>query len=291
MISWDASYKKIPHRRVDVWRELTVQSPFTVSLSDPDLSIAASLEENPPDLADNVLDRPDRDALWIGEIAIAAAKYLHVLRLTRSRAQSGAVTWSSTDAHHLTLLAIRAWLATLGIAVCSVKPRTYLVDFRPELGPPQIRKKFKKNHSLAKEPVRIFAPQKKQLEQKELFALFNRALRTVDFDLTQEDRVNWLKAANIGSHSPARNSLLYRTDFWIWHDDLLSDFIPIEISKHATNEIDELADFELAARTGEMVLETLSQIVATFDLGVEILDPIEVSGTNSHPLSFIPINN
>lgn len=291
MKTWDAASSKIRKRNVNIWRELSITVPFEYDPSDPDAYFSSFLEENPPDSADLVLDRVDRDRLWAAEIVVSAQKFLHVLRLTVGRAKEGHVTWASTDAHHALLLGARCFLATLGVGICQGKNRAHIVDFRPEKGRPQEEKTFRKTHKGVINPLRVFTPNPKNIEQKKIFELFNRMLRIVDHEPLSESVVEQLALLKLGTHRSERNRLLYHGTHWHWLDDLTWPTIELAVQQERLKGSDGLTrDFFALSLMAELSFRTLKPLASSLLVQHTFLEPLlkdELCAED--PLSFLAV--
>ena len=289
MKSWDAASSKIRKRKVDIWRELNVELPFDYEPTDPDAYFSSYLEENPPGSPELVLDRVDRDRLWTAEIIITAQKFLHVLRLTVGRAREGHITWASTDAHHSLLLGARCFLATLGVGICQGKHRVHLVDFRPERGSPSEEQKFRKQHKGIQKPVRVLTPNPENMQQKQIFDLFNRMLRLVDHDPSSKFLVENLKLLELGAHKSERNRLLYHSHHWHWLDDLYWPTIEFAVKEEILKGSNGLTrDFHALTLMASLVFRTIKPLATMLLVQDSFFEPLSKDDLcDTNPLSFL----
>lgn len=289
MQSWDAAFKKLKKRSPDVWKGLSVATPFEFDPSDPDAFFSSYLQENPPEDAEIVLDRVDRDQLWAAEIVFTVQKFLHVFRLTRERAQSGNITWASTDAHHALILGARCFLTTLGVGICQGKNRVHLVDFRPESGTPQDQLKFTKQYKHIDNPLRVLTPNPKNMEQKLIFELFNRIVRLIKERGTQEDVLTNLEELKLGAHKSERNKLLYHSNHWHWFDDLNWPSIDLNVKDEILKCADGLTkDYYALGLMADLVLTSLTPLGSHLRTNSSYFEPlhnIKLEGANI--LSFL----
>ncbi|MBB3996139.1 hypothetical protein GGR95_003807 [Sulfitobacter undariae] len=280
MKTWDAASSKIKKRKVIVWQELSVQTPFEYDPSDPDAYFSSFLEENAPEAADIVLDRVDRDRLWAAEIVVTTQKFLHVLRLTEGRAREGHVTWASTDAHHALLLGVRCFLATLGVGICQGRNRAHLVDFRPEKGRPQDEKAFKKQHRNVVNPLRVLTPTPKNIDQRQIFELFNRMLRVAVHEDSSKILVENLERLKLGAHKSERNRLLYQSSYWHWLEDLNWPAIEFEVRSEIPKGADGLTrDFFAVSLVADLVLRSINPLSSKLRIQKTFFEPLGHDGS------------
>ena len=275
---------------MDVWRELSLATPFQYDHTDPDAYLSSFLLENPPDDPDIVLDRIERDRLWASEIVIAGQKFFHVLRLTSQRVVDGHVTWAATDAHHAVLLGVRCFLSTLGVCICQGKHRAHLVDFRPERGRPQDEKAFKKAYPNSPYPVRILTPDTQEMGQKQIFDLFNRLLRTATPAEECVQLIEDIKELKLGSHKSERNKLLYHSNYWHWPDDLNWPAIHLEVRNDMKLGVEGLTkDFLILSLLSELVRKNVHPLSEFLHIKTTFFEPLDVDDRCTlDPLSAIP---
>jgi hypothetical protein len=275
MQSWDAAFAKVRKRKIDVWNDLAVETPFEYDPSDTDSFFSSFLIENPPGHAELVLERVDRDRLWASEILITSQKFIHVLRLTSRRAQTGNVTWAATDAHHAVLLGIKCFLATIGVGICQGHNRVHLVDFRPELGTPQDEKKFRRQNKGVTNPLRVLTPTPKNLEQRHLFDAFNRLLKILVTDTARENLFEAANSLKLGTHQSERNRLLYHSDYWHWWGDLTWPTIDLGMEKEIGKNAEGLAkDFFVLKIIAEIVMGSIRPLGRTLAVEDTYFEPI-----------------
>ena len=289
MKSWDAAFKKIRKRSVNVWQELSVQTPFLYDPSDPGSYFSSFLEENPPEEAELVFDRVDRDMLWAAEIVVTTQKFLHVLRLTVGRAREGRITWASTDAHHALLLGTRCFLASLGVGICQGRGRAHLVDFRPEKGSPQDVIAFKKQNRVVLYPLKVLTPTPKNIDQKPIFELFNRMVELVDHPVSSEDLVDAIVQLNLGAHKSERNRLLYQSSHWHWLDDMNWPAIEIAVADEVSKEGDGLTrDFFALSLVTKLVFQSVRPLSSKLIIQKTFFEPLWLDDLCvDDPLSFL----
>lgn len=289
MQSWEAAFKKIRKRNVNVWQELSVPTPFDYDPWAPDSYFATFLEENPPEAPDMVFERPDRDVLWAAEIMVTTQKFLHVLRLTVQRARAGHITWASTDAHHALLLGVRCFLTSLGVGICQGKGRAHLVDFRPEKGSPQDVKVFNKNNARTRFPVRVLTPAPKNIDQRPIFLLFNRMVNLVDHPVSSDQLIAALAQLNLGAHKSERNRLLYQSSHWHWLEDMNWPAIELAVMDEVAKESDGLArDFYALSLVTKLVFQSAKPLSSMLIVQKTFLEPLwQDDLCVDDPLSFL----
>lgn len=289
MQSWDAAFKKLKKRSPDVWKELSVATPFEFDPSEPDSFFASYLQENPPEDAEIVLDRVDRDQLWAAEIVFSAQKFLHVFRLTKERAQSGNITWASTDAHHALILGARCFLATLGVGICQGKSRVHLIDFRPESGAPQDQAKFKKKYKHLESPLGILTPNPKNMEQKQIFELFNRLVRLITERGARETILSSLEELKLGAHKSERNKLLYHGNHWHWLDDLNWPSIDLNVKQETLKGADGLTkDFYALSLMADLIFTSITPLGSHLMINSSYFETLpDIKREGADPLLFV----
>lgn len=289
MQSWDAAFKKIRKRSINVWQELKVDTPFFYDPSAPDSYFSTFLEENPPENPEMVLERVDRDMLWAAEIVVTTQKFLHVLRLTVKRAKDGHVTWASTDAHHALLLGTRCFLASLGVGICQGKGRAHLVDFRPEKGSPQDEGVFRKKNRGVLFPLKVLTPTPKNIDQKLIFELFNRMVRLVDHPISSQELVDALIQLNLGAHKSERNRLLYQSSHWHWLEDMNWPAIELAVMDEIIKEGNGLTrDFFALSLVTKLVFQSAKPLSSKLIIQKTFLEPLwQDDLCVDDPLSFL----
>jgi hypothetical protein len=114
------------------------------------------------------------------------------------------------------------------------------VDFRPELGAVDYRRKFERENRYVTSPVRIFRPQPHNLEQKDAWALAARLCRVTDSgDL---ERIEGLQAICNNPPSWLRNQILYDSVFWKWREDFGPQQQTSDQAKMLLRKADELVE-------------------------------------------------
>jgi len=292
MKNWEAASSKIRRRTSDVWRGIDLALPVEIDIASEDVFISSALYEIEEPETELVLQFPERDRLWAAEIIISAQKYSHVARLTKKRAEEGAMTWAATDAHHAVLLGIKCFLSTLGIGICEGKNRAHLVDFRPECGNIDEARRFVKSYKSITSPVRVLTPSKQLFEQKDIFKLLERSLNIIDIPKNSENIIETIKTMNLGTHKAERNKLLYHGEYWHWHNDLTWPSIDIGVHQEIEKGLDGvLKDFFILKEVNKMVLINLKPCADYLNLWGQYLEPMRINMGEGHdPLSFLPSN-
>lgn len=222
MRDWSAAGDRIRRRSaLAVVRSLEVQTPFDFDPTSSASEIPDFLEQvwDGLTLHDHVADLPGRDVNFARDLLIAVTKFYQVSKCTEQRLASGALTWSLVDAYHAAFLGARAIAAMYGILTYTVRRRTILVDFRPELGSPDEAKRFRREHRGFDEPIRILRPTKALLDQSEAWKLLTRlAAITTDFE---DERRFASDLSNLSKSPPnqLRNLLMYDSVYWTWPVD------------------------------------------------------------------------
>lgn len=223
MKTWESAVDAIRRRTpTDVATSIRVQSPF---LFDP-----AKDTSDMPDFLDTewktisassnvVIQLPGRDINLARDLLICASKFFHVLDCARQTRARGALTWTLVDAYHAALLGTRLIAALYGVLTYSVQGRAILVDFRPELGSIDEKKRFVRDNRGMDDPIRILRPAKQLFEQKHAWLLVERLCNvTPDFE-SERNRIEGLLELARRPLSTLRNQVLYDSVYWTWRAD------------------------------------------------------------------------
>ncbi len=290
MKNWEAAANKVRQRSLDIWRDIKLEVPIEIDISADGEFITEAIQGLHIEEAEVILPFPGRDRLWLSEIIFSAQKYSHVARLTKQRAEEGFVTWAATDAHHAVLLGIKCFLSILGICVSQGNSRAHLVDFRPEQGSVDDKRKFRKRYKQIENPVRIMTPSKKLFEQKDIFRLLERAINICEATLDQDKELEVLKSMNLGMHKPERNRLLYEGEYWHWYQDIIWPSIDIRVKEEIKKGMDGMAkDFMVMKAVDNIVMRNLRPLADEFSLWDGYLEAVAEGPEGKHdPLASIP---
>lgn len=214
--------------------------------------------------SNTIIDLPGRDINYVTDTLIAAAKFFHVVDCARSQVSRGAMTWAIVDSYHAALIGARLVSAMFGVLSYSVRGRTILVDFRPELGSVDDVKSFRKAAKGLNEPIRILCPQPKYLEQADAWALVVRLCTIAEKDSAPEDVaiLEALRATAGEKVSAFRNAMLYDSISWEWPDDL---------SGTAASQKRKLERLKDDAGAQSLTLRALSEMFAIGKAGIQKL--------------------
>jgi hypothetical protein len=179
--------------------------------------------------ATTVIQLEDR-TLLLGELVFTQVKANHALVCAFQRINDGRASWGVTDAYHASMMLMRSILAALGVFICRVHDRNVLVDAFPWMGRIDAQKKFKKANKDWKNAVCIISCRTKQIEQSDLFAIFQRLLNvsTVPTEIWPEVVIQNILQTNKTHFSSARNKLIYGARFWFCTDDLLGECLSVD---------------------------------------------------------------
>jgi hypothetical protein len=181
----------------------------------------------------------DQRTPFVSELVFSQVKANHAFMCAAQRITSGNATWGVTDAYHASMLLMRSILAAFGIFVCRIHERSVIVDTFPWLGRVDDQKRFKKKHRNWKKNAAIISCTSKNLEQADLYALFQRVLNisTVPTNVWPEVLVqNILKTQKL-HFSLSRNQLMYGSRFWFNLDDLLGECLSLHWVNQAQKSV------------------------------------------------------
>jgi hypothetical protein len=161
-----------------------------------------------------------RHVAALHDMVTSLMKCAYVIRATANCYLGGQPTWACVDAYHVSLVACRALLGLLGIAIVRIQDTSCVVDVFPE-GVEQVhRAAFKKQGGSVGDPVRIFYRTRSSLvEQSAMWALLIRALRVADLPASIQESFETIIKLEAGFGRP-RNDILYRNSSWIYEPDL-----------------------------------------------------------------------
>jgi hypothetical protein len=216
---------------VVAWSDLDRTFDTAVFLKDSlEDAVESSLnKDNVNENASRVIQLEDR-TLLLSELVFTQVKANHAFLCALQRINDGRASWGVTDAYHSSMMLMRSILAALGIFICRVHERNVLVDAFPWMGRLDAQKKFKRANKHWKDLVCVISCKAKQIEQSDLFAIFQRLMNvsTVPTDIWPEVVVQNIIRTNKTHFSSARNSLIYGSRFWFHTDDLLGECLSID---------------------------------------------------------------
>jgi hypothetical protein len=181
----------------------------------------------------------DQRVPFVSELVFSQVKANHALVCASQRITSGHATWGVTDAYHASMLLMRSILAAFGVFVCRVHERSVLVDAFPWLGRLDDQKKFKKKHANWKNCAAVISCTSKNLEQADLYGLFQRVLNisTVPTNVWPEVVVQNILHTQKAHFSHSRNQLIYGSRFWFNPDDILGECLSLDWINQAQRSI------------------------------------------------------
>lgn len=223
MNRWEAALTRVSRRSIsEAVETLAVEPPFAFNFAEavsemPGL-IAEQVEDKQPP-HEIIIDLPDRDVTLATDMLVCITKFLHVVQCCRANARRGALTWGIVDAYHAAILGARAVGATMGVIPYVVSGRSFLVDFRPEVGTPQDRIKFRKTYGRHESPILVLSPRPAHFEQNDQWKLLIRLLRFAAQNYADPARLQVLIDAADRFPGEVRNLVVYDSLKWIWRGD------------------------------------------------------------------------
>jgi hypothetical protein len=245
MKDWQAASDKIRRRNATaIIESISVDTPFNFSLGVDTSDVPDFLEsewlrfESSPN---TVFSLVGRDVNLARDLLISITKYFHVVENARKLRARGALTWMIVDAYHAALLGARVLTAFHGVLSYSVRNRTVLMDYRPNFGSPDEKKRFLKEYKGMEDPVRLLCPTKQKLDQRETWSLLQRLCRISDNDKNApEGKLNSSLQDVAGKPlSTIRNKILYDSVYWTWFLDFSETPIDPKIIKDRLDSNDE----------------------------------------------------
>lgn len=273
MRDWASAGDRIRRRSaLAVIRSLEVQTPFHFDPQSSESEVPDFLEQAWDGLTphDHVADLPGRDVNFARDMLITVTKFYHVSHCTDQRLASGALTWSLVDAYHAAFLGARAIAAMYGILTYTVRRRTILIDFRPELGTVDEARKFRREHRAFDEPIRILRPTKHLLDQGEAWKLLTR-LAAITNDIEDERKfASELADLSKAPSNQLRNKLMYDSVYWTWPADFgivspTSEWIEANFDKADVDVLDLLTQLQTLTEAVNRYASELSRQIG-FDL-------------------------
>lgn len=281
---WDASFNQVRRRSVsDVHANLAITTPFLFNVRGEVSDVPSFIEgrlATIPGEEDSVISLPGRDVNLVRDTLMAASRFYHVIECARAQVRRGSMTWAMVDAYHASLVGAKVIFTLYGLFTYSVRDRTVLVDFRPELGSVDDTKKFRRANRDVEQPIRVFTSKAKYLEQKDAWALVTRLCNITHASSEGADLVGRIKEAAASPLSALRNHTLYDSVAWQWPSDLASPrMTPASKRAHisADNESQSLSLHALAS-IFEFVTGHIEQLGK--DIGY---DPTKLSRLFSKP--------
>lgn len=291
MNKWSSAFDKLRERN---WQEICSQfeisTPFIFDSSKYDTDVGEIVEDVSGDdfkEGSYVVELPGRDLILAQEALFYVAKFSHVLDCARKLAERGAVTWSSSDAHHASILGARAIVALFGVLPCRLGDRNVILDFRPELGRIDYRRKFRRANRDKQNPVLVLIPREKLLEQRHVWLLLNRILRVCEFSEGEmAATADSLAAIKTGSHKPNRNKLLYAPNYWTWKRDLSAPYIPKKDVESFLkgDEDDRFIDFYVCRLVNKLLLLLLKDLADNLSFDIPQTFPLLESNVDTDPI-------
>ncbi|NKL95954.1 hypothetical protein [Rhizobium leguminosarum] len=293
MKSWTAAFDEIKRRTPDKVRtSVRVERPFffdpLTSLSEVPDFIEASWESIEAE-SNRILNFPGRDANFTQDTLICATKFYHVLESVRSHVARGAMTWSFVDAYHAALVSTRLLGALYGIFSYTVKGRTILMDYRPELGSVDEERRFQKAYRDVAEPTRILKPVT-QLSQKDSWSLCVRLANiTPEVEGVDWPAVKRVKTVAADKVSSFRNGILYDAVAWGNLNDFGSGGTAAELRKGILEASAEPHTLTISALTAMFDLINPCFVAFCHEVGVDplVISPLTAKSASAEQI-FLP---
>jgi len=278
-MTWSRLFDEIGARKwVDVINSVALRPPVNIDIADLSLSFEQNLSQEligDEDRLNKVVSFPGKQMTHVRDTLLAIGKAYHVLACSQDSLRLGRFSWATIDAHHASLLAVRAIVSLAGVVICSHPPGYVLVDAYPESASQRNVKKSRRIDKNALSPIRLLRKKGQLIEQGELWSLLNRILQVVKFTDEKVDKARDLVVMNLGSHRPFRNRIIYDLNSWPFFHDLLSPSSPLTAHSGLVAEEDNsgIPDFNVA----EKIFDLLGSMKADFFLHLGMNSPIGTS--------------
>jgi hypothetical protein len=184
------------------------------------------------------------NALW--EAIYLLHKAAHVMRASQSHAAQGFRSWCLFDAYHGAYLAAKSVMGLLGVVIPQLDGQQTVIDLFPV-----VQEKPRKKDLLLGRESQFRILKTGQLDQRNLWELFQRVLRMSTVQCASEGLVQSCVDLDWEDISRARNPYLYRATFWNL-DDL---HVEAAVAAFATPKYDNQGDLSLSIENEAFLLE------------------------------------
>lgn len=286
-MSWETLVANARERSWTEVRELiNLRPPYELNLGERGDSFEETIRtivDGEPTSPNEIYSAPGKITSYITDSLFLATKAAHVANNSRELAYGGKCSWAVVDAHHAALLVAKAICGLFGVIVVPIGNANVLVDVFPELGNITNRQDFKKNHSKIIDPIRVLKDRSALVEQKDIWAIFNRILRVCKFEDDRDQIFARLLERKLGKHKPLRNKLLYGLNDWPFFGDITHNSISIEMIGPDKNlsRNEELGDFAICAEMFDVLSEMIMDVSQQLLFKPEELHPVFL-GDRSH---------
>lgn len=225
---------------------LPLAPPYQVDVSDASLCAETWLENYVDAIGDaghEVISLPGGFQSYIHDSMLLYMKAEHVSLVAISAFAEGRSTWSLVDVHHASLLHAKAITAFFGVHITSYRKKSYLVDYFPQYGSKDHRRKFAKDYSDHVDPVRLMKWTSDQVQQKDIWGILTRILTVCAFPDSRNSGLQFLRESKLGTHSPERNRILYELCHWTFIDDLVRPSSSLNFVRELKSNLDASDDY------------------------------------------------
>ncbi len=214
------------------------------------------------------------------DAATATAKSAYVLRSAGNCLLGGQPTWAAIDAYHFSFVAARALLAMLGVHLVHICDTFAILDIFPEGETDRERSLFRKQYPTLSDPCKlIFRSRSAPIEQRAIWTILLRLLRTTTFDVSMQSTVSRICELGEG-FSGTRNDILYKNNSWLYDEDYTTPWLPEKINNEVSSQ--ESAERFFGERDSSFAFATLMHSIVK-----ALVDSIEkLGGTDIIPTSY-----
>ena len=291
MKNWASAFDCLRQRSIaEVSSSAGVSTPFAFDASQDESDVTQFIDSIWADLgndADIIMSLPGRDMNLVRDTLICATKFFHIIESVQNHINRGAMTWAIVETYHAALLGTRLIAALYGVLSYGVKGRTVLLDYRPEFGREQDRKKFKRENKGLEEPIRIFRPQSHQLSQSEAWDLVKRLCNITSSPPEDKASIDDLKSIALAKNSSYRNMILYDSVAWGWLDDFNRSAIDIEVQHSRLEMVDATHTVSVNALVGIFAFVKPRLITLCENCGVLPVSLSPILGRGASPIDLL----
>lgn len=249
---------------------LPLTPPYSVNVTDHSVSAESWIENYIDDVGHGghtIISLPGGFQSYIHDSMLQYMKAEHVSMTALNAYSAGRATWSLVDVHHASLLHAKAIAAFFGLHVASFRKKSYIIDYFPQFGSKDHKRRFAKDYADYVEPVRLMKWTSDQVQQKDIWSIFARIAEICSFPDSRNSLLQFLRERKLGAHSPERNRVLYELAHWTFMDDLVQPSSNMNFVRTLKTDLDATDDYYSDVSIFERLRE-LSRSLA-FDLSTK----------------------